>query len=146
MTLHSVPIMEEPHGAHATRFASAFGILGGPLAWFLQMCAGYALASWPCFPKNHRMVAPLPDYDWTFPAMIIGLLVGVAIALAAFFVSWSLFRRARSTSGGSHSIEIENRTHRTRFLALWGMLLGAGFALTTIMTAVAFAVLPRCAG
>jgi hypothetical protein len=35
---------------------------------------------------------------------------------------------------------------RTRFLALWGALLGGGFALATAITGVAFVTLPRCAG
>jgi heme/copper-type cytochrome/quinol oxidase subunit 4 len=37
-------------------------------------------------------------------------------------------------------------TERTHFLALWGILLGSGFALAVAITAVAFATVPRCAG
>ena len=32
------------------------------------------------------------------------------------------------------------------FCALWGVVLGSGFALATLVTGVAFVFLPRCAG
>jgi hypothetical protein len=119
--------------------------VGGPLAWFVQMCAGYALASWPCFPKDHRIVAPLAGYAWTSSAMVIALLAGVAIALVALFVSWRQFNQARQASGDERR-QFDSGRERARFLALWGIVLGGGFAFTTVITAVAFVVLPRCAG
>jgi hypothetical protein len=138
--------LSDPRRDHVTRFASVFGLVGGPLAWFVQMCAGYALASWPCFPKDHRLVAPLARYAWTLPVMVLALVAGVAIALAALFVSWRAFNRARHSNSGDHRHPIESAAGRERFLAIWGMLLGGGFALTTVITAYAFVVLPRCAG
>jgi len=132
--------------SNETRFASVFGLVGGPLAWFVQMCAGYALASWPCFPKDQRMLVPLAGYAWTSTAMAIALLAGVAIALTALFVSWRAFDRTRRESDGDSPRLSESGAGRARFLALWGILLGGGFALTTVITAFAFVVLPRCAG
>lgn len=131
--------------SHQRRFASVFGLVGGPLAWFVQMCAGYALASWPCFPKDHRMVSPLAGYAWTSPAMVIALVAGVAVALAALFVSWRELIRTRHANADQRH-QIESGAGRARFLALWGIFLGGGFALTTVITAFAFVVLPRCAG
>ena len=43
-------------------------------------------------------------------------------------------------------VVMEVGSGRTRFLALWGIFLGAGAAVTIVLTAVAFWVLPRCAG
>ena len=120
-----------------------FGVVGGALAWFAQFCAGYALASWPCFPKAQRALVPLAGYDWTWPAMILVLIGGVIVALAAFFVSWRTLQR---TQGAQHRRDLINDGGaRQPFLALWGVVLGAGFALATLITAVAFVVLPRCA-
>jgi uncharacterized membrane protein YciS (DUF1049 family) len=135
-----------PQRDRVARVESAFGLIGGPLAWFVQLCAGYALASWPCFPRQERTLAPLLGYGWTWPAMVIALVAGVAIALAALMVSTRIYRRTQNESGTSHRQLIATGAGRTRFLALWGMLLGAGFALTTLLTAIAFMVLPRCAG
>jgi hypothetical protein len=122
---------------------SVFGLIGGPLAWYGQLCAGYALASWPCFAKDQRSLAPLPGYAWTAHAMITLLIAGVVIALAAFIVSARAFARARQASADAAT---NSDGGRQRFLALWGMWLGASFAIATLMTAIAFVVLPRCAG
>lgn len=124
----------------ATEF---FGVVGGPLAWFSQFCAGYALASWPCFPKAERSLVPLTGYNWTWPAMIAVLIAGVIVALCAFLVSLRGYRR--SAGATDRAEPVDDRGSRRHFLALWGMVLGAGFALATVITAVAFIVLPRCA-
>jgi hypothetical protein len=115
-----------------------FALAGGPLAWFVQLCAGYALATWPCFPADHRRLVPQNGYTWTFPLMVALLIAGVVVALLAFGVSWRTYARTRDETGGDDG--------RTRFLALWGMLLGAGFAVATSLTAVAFLLVPRCDG
>jgi hypothetical protein len=111
----------------------AFGLAGGPLAWFLQFNAGYALASWPCFPQDHRMKLPMDGYAWSMPTMVVIMISGVLIALAALWISWRNLQKAPAEG-------------RTRFLALWGIMLGGGFALASLVTSVAFAILPRCAG
>jgi cytochrome bd-type quinol oxidase subunit 1 len=108
-----------------------FSLFGGPLAWFVQLCAGYALATWPCFPEAQRTLAPVAGYAWSLPAMVALLIAGVLVALAAFGVSWRAYARTRDEA---------------RFLALWGMLLGAGFAAATSLTAIAFLLVPRCNG
>jgi hypothetical protein len=110
---------------------SFFGLFGGPLAWFVQLCCGFALASQPCFRGGNRVAAPPPALQWTWPAMILLMAAAVAIALLSLLVSWRTFTRS---------------TGRTRFLALWGILLGGSFALAAAFTAVAFLTLPRCAG
>lgn len=123
-----------------------FGVFGGPLAWFLQLCAGYALATFPCFPQHHRTVVPQSGYAWSFPVMVALLIAGVLVALAAFGVSWRTYVRTRDEAGGDHRHLMEVGAGRTRFLALWGMLLGAGFAIATSLTAIAFLLVPRCDG
>lgn len=125
---------------------SLFGLMGGPLAWYLQLCAGYALASQPCFRDGARVTAPLRAAQWTWPAMILAMLVAVAVALLALLVSWRALRRTQSEAPGGAARLTEVGSGRTRFLALWGVLLGAAFALATAISAVAFITLPRCAG
>jgi amino acid transporter len=141
MSHHPAPLRHQVSLAEAT-----FGITGGPLAWFVQLCAGYALATWPCFPSDHRMLIPQSGYAWSFPLMVALLIAGVVVALAAFGVSWRTYARTRDEAGGNHRHLIEVGAGRTRFLALWGMLLGAGFAVATSLTAIAFLLVPRCDG
>lgn len=78
--------------------------------------------------------------------MIALTVAAVAVALIGFGVSMRAFNRTRNeTQGGAHHV-MEIGTGRTRFLALWGMILGAGFALAAAITAVAFIAVPRCTG
>jgi hypothetical protein len=130
----------------ATPRQSLFGLFGGPLAWYLQLCAGYALASQPCFRGGLGVTAPLRTEQWTWPAMILAMLTAVAVALLALLVSWRTFVRTRAEGSGGVTHMIEAGDSRTQFLALWGVLLGAAFALAAAISAVAFITLPRCAG
>jgi hypothetical protein len=125
---------------------SLFALFGGPAAWFLQLCAGYALASEPCFRGGYRVAAPVPALQWTWPAMILAMAAAIAISLLSLLVSWRTFKRTREEGAGDAHPPIGVSEGRTRFLALWGVLLGSGFALASTFTAVAFLTLPRCAG
>jgi len=135
-----------PRPIRVSLWELAFGVAGGPLAWFLQLNVGYGLASWPCFPGDNRMSAPVAGYSWSYPAMVAALASGVLIALAATWVSWGTLKKTREVGPDGHREPLEIRTARTRFLAFWGVIYGIGFAVTTLLTAVAFIVLPRCAG
>jgi hypothetical protein len=135
-----------PHAGRVSATESCFGLLAGPLAWFAQLSCGYALASGPCFRGGYRLSAPHSDLNWTWPAMVVLTAVAIAISLAGFMVSMRAFNRTREEAqGGAHHL-MEVGAGRTRFLALWGMVLGAGFALAAAITVVAFIAVPRCAG
>jgi len=123
---------------------SFFAVFGGPLAWFLQLNADFALASNPCFINNERSIVPHLSPDWTWRAMIVIAVAALAVALAATLVAWRAYRLTKEESSGDHDL-MEIGAGRTRFLALWGICLGAGSALI-IMTTLAFFALPRCAG
>ena len=135
-----------PHRHRVTFLELAFGVAGGPLAWFIQFNAGYALASWACFPQDHRMSVPLAGYAWTGPAMVGVMVAGVCVALLALWISWRAFVRTREEAPGDHGHLMDVGLGRTRFLMFWGVVLGSGFAVVTALTAIAFVVLPRCAG
>jgi hypothetical protein len=135
-----------PHRERALPAEGLFGLLGGPLAWFIQLCAGYAMASWPCFPSDEHRLLPPSGYAWTWSAMLAVSVAAVVTALAAFLVSRRIYNRTRNEDAGGHQPLLEVGAGRTRFLALWGMVFGAGFAAAAAMNTVAFFLLPRCAG
>ena len=135
-----------PHRDRVSGAKVLFGLLGSPVAWFLQLNAGFALASSPCFANYQRLLAPPGNLGWTHAAMVAALVAATIAALAAYLVSWRTFERTRDEKAGDHQHLMETGAGRTRFLALWGMILSAGFAVATLVTGVAFIVLPRCAG
>ena len=135
-----------PYRERAMAWELAFGLLGGPAAWFGQLCAGTVLSDWPCFPKDTRMTAPVIGYEWTWTAIGLVSLAAFVVALLAMFVSRRVLLRTRDEEQGGHAHLMEIGSGRTRFLALWGSIAGAAFAMVTAFTAVAFFILPRCAG
>ena len=135
-----------PHANRVKLHELFFGLFGGPLAWYLQLIAAYGFASQPCFRGGLRMAMPLPTLQWTSSAMTLAVAAAVVVALLSLLVSWRAFRRTQEEAAGRTAHLAEMGAGRTRFLALWGVLLGSAFALATVMTAVALITLPRCAG
>ncbi len=125
---------------------AVFGLVGGPVAWFGQLCAGFTLTSWPCFPGDQHRLAPLSGFEWTWEATGVVSLAAFAISVAAMLVSRRLLQRARDASPEVRDRFPQAGIGRVRFLALWGTIAGGGFALATAFTGVAFFILPRCAG
>ena len=124
----------------------AFSVIGGPAAWFIQICAGYSLASGPCFPGPNRYVAPAAGWSWTGPGVIVLMIVSALIAFAAFLVSWRIYSASTVDRSGRDLELIEGEAGRPHFMAFWGMVYGAGFCIATLFTVVAYAALPRCSG
>jgi amino acid transporter len=105
----------------------------------------FALASQSCFLNGERIAALSVTADWTRLSMIALMIIACVIALLSALVSWHAYRRTDDKSGGDVHHVLDMAGGRSRFLALWGVALGAGFALATALTAIAFLV-PRCAG
>jgi uncharacterized membrane protein len=116
-------------------------IFAGPLAWFVELSVGYALATEPCFPTDHRLGVPLPQWAWTHTGLFCLAGACLLIALWAFIVSLSALRRH---SDAGHSVTAAGT--RARFAALWGAALGGGFFVATLLTGVGLILLPRCGG
>ncbi len=125
---------------------SMFGLLGGPLAWFLEICSGYGFSSWACFPKDQRLFAPLEGFGWTRSVVVAICIASFVVAAASFMVSrrirLQMNARLKTGNGGTSPLSVR----RTRFLAMWGMAAGGGFAVAVALTAVALIILPQCAG
>jgi hypothetical protein len=118
-----------------------FVIFAGPVAWFAELNIGYALAAGPCFPTDQRLIVPDARWAWTH-AGLLGLAAAcLLIALLGFLSSLSTLRQH---SGSPQAITVAGS--RPQFAALWGVALGGGFFVATLLTGVGLLVLPRCGG
>ena len=124
---------------------SFYALFGGPVAWLVQLGAGHGLAGDPCVVGGLRALASAKA-NWTWPAMTSLIVAAALVALASLAVSWRAYRRTRRTAQGNEPLSLATVAGRTRFLALCGVALGGGFAVSTGLTAVGFLTLPRCAG
>lgn len=135
-----------PHADRLSTPAASFILLTGPLAWFVQLCTGFMLLSWPCYPGDIRLVEPLAGYGWTRLAALLVLLACALLAAASGAFAWRKYQEVREEREGGHADLIHIGHGRTRFIALWGAILGVGFTLTTLATLAGFALVPRCIG
>lgn len=104
------------------------------------------LSDWPCFPNIARRQSPIDGYDWTHLA---ALLLVVGSALAAAYTAWrasAKLREVEDEKEGGHDDLAEIGHGRTRFVALWATWLGVSFAVVSLLTLVAFLMVPRCLG
>lgn len=119
-------------------------LFAGPLAWFLQLCGSFVLLGWPCFPMMERLGQPMLHYGWTRPAAAVLLLIAFAAAVAAGLLSLRKLREVSDEKEGGHRELIEIGHGRTRFTAMWGVILSFSFAIVIVLTAVPFLLVPRC--
>lgn len=142
---HGLSDHPAPHRERVGTWQAAFGIFGGPLAWFVQLCVGYGLMATPCYPGPERQTTLSSEAAWTVPANIVVYLLCLALAVAAGFMALRSWRRTRGEKRGTPDQVMEAGHGRTRFLAVWGVLLGFGFAIVIAANAVALLVVPPCA-
>jgi len=135
-----------PHGHKLSTPRAYFMLFGGPIAWFVQLCGSVWLLGWPCFPMMDRYVQPMPHFGWTRPAAIVLLVLCTGVALAAGIASLGTLREVREEKEGSHTDLIEIGHGRTRFTAMWGVILGFAFAVAILLTIVPFLTVSRCVG
>jgi hypothetical protein len=134
-----------PHADKLSNRRTFFMLFGGPAAWLLQLFLSVPLSSWPCFPQADRLAGPLAGYGWTRFGVIVIMLGCVGLAAAAGWSSLTKLRETADEKPGSHSALIEIGHGRTRFTALWGVILGFGFTLACALTVIPLVLVPRCA-
>jgi hypothetical protein len=102
-----------------------FGLLGGPIAWTLQLLIDYTLVAHYCFPDAARRIAPTIDS--------LHLIVSIVSVLALACAAAALFTAMRSwrVSGGVFGSERAELTEaapppgRVRFMSLGGILVSS---------------------
>lgn len=135
-----------PQAGRVSTAELLFEVFGGPAVWFAQLCGGYALVGLACGPEGGHSLAPLRAVSWAWLGLIGLMSAAIVVSLLALWLSWAAFKRTRGEGGGDHRHLLETGAGRTRFLALWGVFLGAGFTVATCFTAFAFLMVPRCVG
>jgi hypothetical protein len=138
--------LETKHPAPDRRKASlwslSFSLAAPPLAWSMQSIAGYGISSEACYPGDTPRVLPSFAGLWDLLLGINGVALVVAIlGMAVAYRNWAATRRE---TGGDAEHLIERGEGRTRFLAMCGLLLGAGFTVATVFTSVTLLLSPLC--
>lgn len=123
-----------------------FALFAGPLAWLVQLYAGYALASESCYSGSERRLTLPAHLIWTRPAIAIVMLASCLMSLLALMSSLRSYRRSAEAMLSNATEVVRASAQRTCFLSLWGGIFGGGAALGSILIFIAYVVLPPCAG
>ncbi|HVX75538.1 MAG TPA: hypothetical protein VHB49_05385 [Bradyrhizobium sp.] len=120
----------------------AFATLAPPLAWSVHLVASYALASYSCFPDGTPQASP--SFDGLRSLLIAIDIVTMAIAVVAIVISYWNWTKISEEMAVTQSPMMETGEGRTRFLAIWGLLIGVGFLVTVGFDFVGLWILQPC--
>jgi hypothetical protein len=99
-----------------------FGLLGGPVAWTLQLLVDYPLVAHYCFPDAARRI--VPTIDSLHLLVIIVSVLALVVAIAALLTAIRSWRVSGGDFGNARVtlVEAAPPPGRVRFMALGGIL------------------------
>jgi hypothetical protein len=121
-----------------------FALLAPPLAWAIHLVSNYAFSSNACYPGRSPRNAPLPGFDWLWGLLIAVDLTSMVICVAAALVALRSWPANSEEIRQTASPLLELGEDRTRFLAIWGVIIGSGFFIAVLFDFVGLWVLPIC--
>ncbi|MEO8308806.1 MAG: hypothetical protein ABI616_12280 [Pseudomonadota bacterium] len=120
----------------------SFGLAAAPLAWALQTLTGYGLTSQPSDPGAATSHECAPSA--ILPVLMTLDLAATFLCVVALFVAWRCWTATREEQYGSRAQLLEIGEGRTRFLAMCGMLVSAGFLVASLFTSLVMLISPLC--
>jgi hypothetical protein len=122
------------------------GLIGAlflpPLAWSLHLVANYSVAVRSCYPDGAPQVSPSLDKLWLI--LIIVDVVSLVISATAAAMAYRNWTASARELAETDSPMVETGEGRTRFLAIWGLLIGIGFFVAVGFDLVGLWILPIC--
>lgn len=136
--------MDAPARSTSDLRKQAFVALGAMLAWGADFLLRYAIAWLAC-------VAGWADIEILGVSLLYVLLflltiLAGAVAIAAGLAAWRLWREVDAVSAGTPPDQraASDPVARTRFLALWGLMMSALFLFGILLLALPGLFLPPC--
>jgi hypothetical protein len=134
-----------PHAERVSLLVLAAILLVPPAAWLIDLFWKYAMTSYACFPGASALRETPPGYGWVWSSLLLVdvlALLATAGAAGLAFQTWSKVRREMA-GHVEHLAEVGEG--RTRFLALWGILIAALVVTAIVFSFVADVGLSLCA-
>jgi hypothetical protein len=115
-------VTEDGRGARVGLFPLWFGLLGGPIAWSLQLLVDYPLVAHYCFPDAAKRI--VPTLDSLRLLVIIVSVLALALAVAALLTAVRSWHASGGEFGDARTMltEAAPPPGRVRFMALGGIL------------------------
>jgi hypothetical protein len=133
-----------PHRERVGLLALTFPVLAPPLAWSAHLIVNFAFSSHACYPDGAPLQSPAPGFGWLWSLLLLIDLAGIIVGLAGALIAWRNWRLTAEELAETGPPLAEIGEGRTRFLAIWGLLIGIGFSVATVFDFVGVWVLPIC--
>jgi hypothetical protein len=122
--------------------ALIIGLTGAPLAWSIQIVAGYAIAAYACYPQRMSLAAPVVAGLKGQLAMLS--LAAILLAAICTLVGYRSWRASRDEQEGDHHALLEHGEGRTRFMAMCALVTSAGFLVVLVFTSIVLVFVQPC--
>lgn len=144
----SIDAAKAPAG-HPAPHANRVGILrlllllaGAPLAWAVQIAAGYGAAAYACYPDRFSLPAPVLPH--LHAALVTLSVVAIAVSLLCALLSYRSWRSTRHEFEGDHHHLLEVGEGRTRFMSMCALINSILFAVALVLTASVLLLVAPC--
>jgi hypothetical protein len=122
--------------------ALVFAMSAAPLAWAVQLLAGYAITAQACYPGDHPVRIPATALYRTLILVIDA--AAILVALAGAIVAFSTWRRTCAASAGTPWYTLDIAEDRTNFMSLWGILSSVCFLAAIVFATIGSLTVPLC--
>ena len=133
-----------PHRERVGIIALLFPVFAPPLAWSAHLLVNFAVSSQACYPDGTPLNVPTSGAAWLWSLLLILDLVGIITGIAGALLAWRNYGHTSQELAETGVPLAEIGEGRTRFLAMWGVLIGIGFSAATLFDFVGLWVLPIC--
>jgi hypothetical protein len=117
-------------------------ICAPPAAWSLHLIVNFLSASRACYPDGAPQSTPAVHWLWIL--LIVVDMGSLAISACAAVIAYRSWQLSADEMAEHSSAMVETGEGRTRFLAIWGLLIGVGFFIAVIFDFVGLWILPIC--
>jgi hypothetical protein len=140
---------DKASSGHPAPHANRVGILrlllllaGAPIAWAVQIAAGYGAAAYACYPDRASLAAPVLPH--LHGALVTLSVVAIAVSLLCALLSYRSWRTTRHEFEGDHHHLLDAGEGRTRFMSMCALISSVMFALALVLTTSVLVLVAPC--
>lgn len=144
----SIDAAQAPAG-HPAPHANRVGILrlllllaGAPIAWSVQIVAGYGAAAYACYPDRFSLPAPVLPH--LHAALVTLSVAAIAVSLLCALLAYRSWRATRHEFEGDHHHLLEVGEGRTRFMSMCALINSILFAIALVLTTSVLVLVAPC--
>lgn len=134
---------------HPAPHANRVGILrlllllaGAPIAWSVQIAAGYAAAAYACYPDRFPLASPVLPHLHGALATLSAAAIAVSVLCAV--LSYRSWRATRDEFEGDQQHLLEVGEGRTRFMSMCALINSILFTLALVLTISVLVLVAPC--